>query len=276
LHFTPTLHRMENPRDLRFSSLGVTYLVVFTVLGASCALLATTWIKADSVLYGTLLWVAFLIAPTLVGQLAEPPPKINRRRSPFSRRRPPRNRPPGYAPPGFGWLLVAWLVSLVLMLAVVVGFWWTVLAYRGEQVEATVTAVRDARGTSRHLYYTLADPDGHRIPGELGQWPATAGSDNSEGRTGDRVTVVRDPEGLVDPRLPGELPGTWIIYVIGLVAYAAIAVLCILAGRPETDGYTKPSRPRRQRSQRSAAKSGATPRRKGRTSRRPANHPDKR
>jgi hypothetical protein len=263
---------MRSLRDLRLSELGVVYLAVFTALGAACALLATTWIKADSVLFGTLLWIAFLIVPTLVGQLAGPLPKGNRRRNPFSRRRPPRNRPPGHAPPGFVWLLVAWPVSLVLMLAVAVGFWSTVLTHRGEQLEATVTAVRDDRGTSRHLYYTLADPNGRRIPGELGQWPGVSASTGSEGQVGDRVTVVRDPEGLVDPRLPDELPGTWIMYVIGLVAYAAIAVLCLLAGRPETDERTKPARPRPQPAKRSAAKPGATPRRKRRRSGRPA-HP---
>jgi hypothetical protein len=114
---------------------------VFTVLGAACALLATTWIKADSVLFGTLLWIAFLIVPTLVGQLAGPLPKVNRRRNPFSRRRPPRNRPPGHAPPGFVWLLVAWPVSLVLMLAVVVGFWSTALTHRGEPVVVSSLAL---------------------------------------------------------------------------------------------------------------------------------------
>ncbi|MGC5019078.1 hypothetical protein [Micromonospora sp. DT47] len=130
-------------------------------------------------------------------------------------------------------LVAAWVVGALLMFMSAMGLSSTVLAQRGEQVEATVISLRDGTEKGRHIYYTLADPDGRRISGELGTWPgSTVGaSDNPEGRVGQSVTVIRDPKGLVDPRLPEEVDAeaTWIAW---LFFFVVTAVLCALAGRP--------------------------------------------
>ncbi|WP_186316190.1 hypothetical protein [Catellatospora sichuanensis] len=228
------------------SPLGAAYLAVFTVGGAVGALGGTTWIRSDTAAFpGTLLFGAVLMAAVLV---ASPPPRM-------------------------GLLLVAWVLSPLLMAVAAWGLWSAVLTDRGQRVEATVISLRDAKGSSRHLYYTLADPSGRPIPGELGRWPGSSigASGNPEGTVGQRVTVVRDPEGLVDPRLPEELTDAAGLWIIGPGVASVIAVLCVLAGRPVTDDRTK--RSRRRPAKRSAAKSGTRPRRKGKNGRRSSGTP---
>jgi hypothetical protein len=207
---------MRPRRGLRWlNPLGARYLAVFTVVGVLGAVCGTTWIPADSTIPGTLLWAAGLAASVLV---ASPPPRLT-------------------------WLLTAWILSGVLMAAATTGLWATVLTWRGEQVEATVVALRDGAEKGLHLYYTLDGPDGRRVPGELGRWPGSelGALDNPEGAVGQRVTVVRDAEGLVDPRLPEELSDArseWII--VGSCSWLVTAVLCMLAGRPGA-GRLRPS-----------------------------------
>jgi hypothetical protein len=216
--------------DLRLTTpLGAAYLAVFGVAGVLCALAGTTWIRADGVaLPGTLLFGGVLMAAVLV---ASPPPRM-------------------------GLVLAAWVLSPLLMFVAGQGLWSAVLAYRGERVEATVVAVRDGRESGRHLYYALAGPDGRRISGELGQWPGSSigAPANPEGTVGRLVTVVRDPDGLVDPRLPEELAGAGGAWILGPGTCATIAVLCLLAGRPVTSAGTRPSRLRRRPAGRSATK----------------------
>ncbi|MER7470794.1 hypothetical protein [Micromonospora sp. NPDC000018] len=197
-------------RDLRLvNQLGAAYLAVLTVVSAlGGALLATTWIRADMVAVpGTFLWCLALVAAALVTTPAEPP--------------------------RMGLLSLAWLLSGLLMFASAMGFYTAVLETRGKRVEAIVTQVRDGTEKGRHLYYALADPEGIRIPGELGAWPGAeiGASHNPEGEVGSRVTVIRDPEGLVDPRLPDDVDGAGAVF-IWLVVFTMTAVVCMLAGRP--------------------------------------------
>ncbi|WP_203701522.1 hypothetical protein [Asanoa iriomotensis] len=193
------------------NQLGAAYLAVLTVVSAlGGALVATAWIRADLVaVLGTFLWFVALAAAVLVTRPA-PPPRM-------------------------GLLVVAWLVSALLMFASAWGFYTAVLEARGERVEATVTQVRDGSEKGRHLYYALADPAGARIPGELGAWPGAeiGASNNPEGEVGARVTVIRDPAGLVDPRLPGDVDGPAAV-LLWLVVFVLTAVACMLAGRPPT------------------------------------------
>ncbi|QGN49732.1 DUF3592 domain-containing protein [Micromonospora sp. WMMD558] len=225
---------MQPPRGLRWvNPLGTAYLAAFTVAGAVGALAGTTWIRADIVvLPGTLLWCGALMGAVLV---SAPPPRM-------------------------GLLVMAWLVSAFLMFMAATGLWSAVLAHRGEKVDATVVALRDGGEKGRHIYYTLADPGGRRIPGELGQWPGSSigASDNPEGSVGQRVTVVQDPEGLVDPRLPEELTDSEGVWILGMVVFVVVAVLCMLAGRPEAnhDARTTPSGSPRRPAERSATKTG--------------------
>ncbi|QGN45785.1 hypothetical protein GKC29_02215 [Micromonospora sp. WMMC415] len=191
------------------NQLGAAYLAVLTVVSAlGGALVAPTWIRTDvATVPGTIVWCLALVAAVLVTAPAQPP--------------------------RMGLLCLAWLLSGLLLFASAMGLYTTVLEARGERVEATVTQVRDGTEKGRHLYYALADPEGTRIPGELGAWPGAeiGASHNPEGEVGARVTVIRDPEGLVDPRLPDDVDGPSAMF-IWLVAVTMTAVACMLAGRP--------------------------------------------
>ena len=189
--------------------LGAEYLAVLTVVSALGGVLgATTWLRADMLAVpGTILWCLALMAAVLA---LTPTP-----------------------PPRMGMLSLAWLLSGLLMFASTTGFYTAVLETRGERVEATVTHVRDGTEKGRHLYYALADPEGTRIPGELDAWPGAeiGASNNPEGEVGARVTVIRDPEGLVDPRLPDDVDGPDAVFSC-LLVFTMTAVACMLAGRP--------------------------------------------
>ncbi|MFI6785198.1 hypothetical protein [Micromonospora sp. NPDC050276] len=208
------------PRGRRFvNRLGAWYLLVFTITGAVGALAGTTWIRADNVaVLGTVVWcVALLVA----GLVVSPPPRMI-------------------------MLSVAWLISPLLMFVATGVFWSTVLTQRGERVVATVIDVRDGNEKGRHLYYTLADQYDQRIPGELGMWPGSSigASNNPEGSVGQRVVVVRDPGGLVDPRPPEEVSTGQGNLILLPIVYLVLAVLCMLAGRPRPDDDTpQPWRP---------------------------------
>lgn len=202
--------RSRGCRRRFLNPLGAVYLAVFTVSGAIGALAATTWVRADKVAVpGTVLWcVALMVA----GLVVSPPPRML-------------------------MLSVAWLVSPLLMFVAAGGLWSTVLTQRGERIVATVIDVRDGREKGRHLYYTLADQRDRRIPGELGMWPGSSigASNNPEGGIGQRVVVVRDPEGLVDPRLPEEIDTGQGYLILLPGVFVILAVLCLLAGRPLPD-----------------------------------------
>ncbi|WFE52285.1 DUF3592 domain-containing protein [Micromonospora sp. WMMD1155] len=189
------------------NSLGLTYLAVFVVTGAFAAVAGTTSIRADDVAVpGTVLWC---VALGVAGLMALPPPRMV-------------------------MLSVAWLISPILMFAAAGGLWSTVLTLRGERVVATVVDVREGDVEGRHLYYTLADQYDRRIPGELGTWPGSSvgASDNPEGAVGQRVVVLRDPKGLVDPRLPEEIATGQGALILGAGGLLLVAVFCMLAGRP--------------------------------------------
>ncbi|WP_433200984.1 hypothetical protein ACQP00_29745 [Dactylosporangium sp. CS-047395] len=183
---------------------GLRYFAVFTGAALLGAVVATAWVPPQAVVVvGTPLWIGALIAAALL-----PRPGGDLR---------------------VGLLAAAWLVAALLMFLAPALLWATVLGVRGERVEATVTAIEGATKRNRHLYYHLTDPAGTPIPGVLGRWPG----EDAEGAVGARVTVVRDPGGLVDPRLPVELDE---ILATGLLVtplvLAALAWLCGLAGRP--------------------------------------------
>ena len=198
--------RLVNP-------LGSAYLAVLTVVSAvGGALVATTWFQTETAaLLGIVLCVLGFFAVGLLTYPARPPRIVA--------------------------IALAWALSALLMFASAIGFYTAVLHARGERIEATVLRVRDSRDKGRHLYYSLADPGGSRIAGELGAWPGAknGASHNPEGEVGARVTVIRDPEGLVDPRLPDEVNGLGAAFV-WLVVFAAVAVACMFAGRAPTAG----------------------------------------
>ncbi|WFF00954.1 DUF3592 domain-containing protein [Micromonospora sp. WMMD964] len=208
------------PRGRRrfLNRLGARYLLVFGVTGAIGALAGTTWVRADAVAVpGTVVWCGALL---VAGLVVTPPPRIV-------------------------VLSAAWLVTAFLMYVATGTLWSAVLTQRGERVVATVIDVRDGSERGRHLYYTLADQHDRRIPGELGMWPGSSvgAADNPEGSVGQRVVVVRDPGGLVDPRLPEDVAtgqGSLILLpgVVGI-----LAVLCMLAGRPRPDDTPQPWNP---------------------------------
>ncbi|WP_433041212.1 hypothetical protein [Dactylosporangium sp. CS-033363] len=183
---------------------GLRYLAVFVATALLGTVVATVWVPPPAVVFvGTPLWIGALIAAALL-----PRPGGDLR---------------------VGLLAAAWLVSALLMFLAPAMLWATVLGVRGERVEATVTSIEGATKRNRHLYYHLTDPAGTPIPGVLGRWP----DENAEGTVGARVTVVRDPGGLVDPRLPAELDEIRVTApLVTPIVLAALAWLCGLAGRP--------------------------------------------
>jgi hypothetical protein len=193
------------------------YLTVFLAAAAVDAVVATTWIRPDlAPVVGTLMWAV----PVLALYVADPWPDVNARAV---------------------WLMVAWFLSAFLMFTVVWAFWASVLLQRGERVNATVTEVHD-KGNGG-VTYTLAH-DGVRIPGRLTSWPGNDDmfTDNAGGSVGDPVTVICDPEGLVDPRLPEELAeARESAPLITSLTIAVMAGLCVGAAwsrdREETPGW---------------------------------------
>ncbi|MEV4767416.1 hypothetical protein AB0J89_32750 [Micromonospora chokoriensis] len=226
--------------------LGGVYLLVFTVTEAIGAVGATTWIRSEVAGFSALLLGSVSLAVAVVVTSPGMPPHVLR-------------------------LVLAWLVSALLMLGVAEGLWSSVLHHRGERVVATVISVRDDTGRVHRLHYTLADQDNQRIPGELGRWPGnpTGASDKPEGVVGQQVTVVRDPQGLVDPRLPEELVESATGWLFWPGIFVVTAVLSMLAaGRRHDDGTTRNSG--RRRPAKRSAKTGPRPqrkRRRGRTGR---------
>jgi hypothetical protein len=179
------------------------YLSLFLAVAAVDAVVATTWIRPDlAAVVGTFLWAV----PIVVLYAADPWPDVNARAV---------------------WLMVAWVVSALLMFMVAWGFWAFVLHQRGEQVRATVAEVHESgkAGTT----YTLAH-DGRRMPGRLISWP---GDDavftvNAGGSVGEQVTVIHDPQKLVDPRLPEELAAARAETPVTIPATIAVmAGLCV-------------------------------------------------
>lgn len=184
------------------------YLAVFFVAAAFSAVAATTSIRPDvAAVVGTLTWAA----PIVVLYMARPWPHVNARAV---------------------WLMAAWLVSALLMIMMVMGFWALVLRHRGEEVLATVTEVH-GNSEKATTTYTLAHDD-VRIPGRLTTWPGNDAvfTEEARGTRGEQLTVIRDPEGLVDPRLPEEL--TTAVDTAPVMIPLTIAVmvaLCVGAAR---------------------------------------------
>ncbi|GLL04589.1 hypothetical protein [Dactylosporangium matsuzakiense] len=113
------------------------------------------------------------------------------------------------------------VAGIVLVTSTLFGVHASVLACRGETVSATVDGVDVAgRGRSRAYLYRLVDADGHRIPGYL-----TEGLEQFA--VGSRLTVVVDPDGLVQPETLSEVEDAkpiWIVNGIGLVATGFMAL----------------------------------------------------
>lgn len=99
------------------------YLLVFLVVGALDTVVATTWVRPDLVaVVGTPLWA---VGPILF-YVARPWPYVNARAF---------------------WILVAWVLSVLLMVLAAAAFWAVVLDVRGERTVATVAEVhRSSRG----------------------------------------------------------------------------------------------------------------------------------
>ncbi|SCL39853.1 hypothetical protein GA0074692_5507 [Micromonospora pallida] len=194
------------------------YLAVFLVVAALDSVVATTWIRPDlTAVVGTLLWAGSM----LVIYAIDPWPNVNGR---------------------VVWLGIAWLVSAILMLAVAEGFWAFVLHQRGQQVVASVVEVHHSdKGSTT---YTLSH-GGRRIPGRLTNWPGNDAlfTESTHGTTGDQVIVVRDLEGLVDPRLPERLAEPDEVAGNLLLAVAVLAALCIGAAWSQSRQASEKRRP---------------------------------
>jgi hypothetical protein len=167
------------PRSVVILGRAAAYLAVFVAVAALDTIVATTWVRPDVVaVVGTFLWCV----PIVVLYIASPWSDVNAR---------------------VIWLMAAWFVSVFLMGAMALGLWTFVLHQRGEQVVATVIEVH--AGQKSGTTYTLAH-DGAQIPGRLTTWPGDDAIliEDATGSLGERITVVIDPNGLVDPRLPDE------------------------------------------------------------------------
>jgi hypothetical protein len=234
------------------NSHGSEYLLVFTLAIGASLVYATTWVSGHNVLLICLIGIAAVAGiVTVAGKCG-----VSR-----------------------GLLLV-----LASMAAILTGFgasswlWSSVLNHRGVTVDATVIEVRDGNSSSRDLRYTIAGPDGQRIPGELGWWPgAVSGAPgNPEGKPGDVVVVVVDPAGLVNPRLPEELADTQGVGLMTAALFLGTASLCMLAGRPRkvvvrkkagSDGPPQRSRAKRMAAERAARRRADRKRRQARRNR---------
>jgi hypothetical protein len=130
----------------------------------------------------------------------------------------------------------AMLVAAVLLTAVFsllsgpVGVGAAVLAERGEQVAATVKSARVGKGRfGDNIHYTLAAPDGKRIPGE---WTDGRSGDDDTRAVGEPVTVVADPDGLVHPHGPDDVASAWAFWLLGAAILLPVLLLALGAGRP--------------------------------------------
>jgi hypothetical protein len=186
------------------------YLAILLTSTAMILPVATTWVRSDAdAILGTLVWSVQLMAIFLVAtQTARPPRAI---------------------PLGAAVLLNAFLMGVVAMS---VSTW--VLGGRGERCQATVVEVYDHH--SAPATYTLA-VDHVPVPGRLTGWPG-----GGTGALGDEVLVVRDPKGLVDPRLPDDLAEAveTDIKILILPIVGILAVLCLAAVSPFGRGRRSP------------------------------------
>jgi hypothetical protein len=170
------------------------YLLVFLTVAALDTVVATTWVRPDLVpVVGTLVWA---VSPILF-YVAWPWPYVNARAV---------------------WLLVAWFLSALLMFLAAAAFWAVVLDMRGERTVATVAEVHlSSRGPATYTLRRAGEP----VAGRLLSWP----EDRPAAELGDAVIVVLDPGGLVDPRLPAEVP-------TGGEALAALAAGALIVAMP--------------------------------------------
>ncbi len=96
-----------------------------------------------------------------------------------------------------------------------------VLAERGTQVEATITAVRVTSGRwGDQAHYTLKG-----IPGE---WT----DKNTKHARGSKVTVVVDPKRLVHPGSPDDVASAWLFWLVAALLFLPAALLGLAAGGP--------------------------------------------
>ncbi|WP_203838489.1 hypothetical protein [Winogradskya humida] len=191
------------------------------LLGISglAAVTAGAWIRPDlAAALGALLWSLVLIALYAAAAGARSPVR-------------------------FGWLYAVWVLSALLMGQVTTGVWAAVLSARGEEVVAT-SAVKHVSRTGDT--YTL-EAGGELIPGRLTTWP--------EGKSEvEAVVVVRDPAGLVDPRLPEELAeAREAFWPLLLILLAVIGALTAPAYWVTRDDYREFHGPRGTRRARAAA-----------------------
>ncbi|GGM44636.1 hypothetical protein ACFFX1_42820 [Dactylosporangium sucinum] len=197
------------------SRAGALFLGLFT---ASAALAVVTRVAGvatgHAVAVGAVLWVVtFILASVLLPSLGD----------------------------RYGLRFLGFLLAAALQFTVPAVLWSAVLAARGERTPATVVEVQvGPQQKVRHVYYGLVDESGRPIEGLLEQWPSAG-----EGAVGDRVVVVRDPDGLVGPRLPGEVADARVFWAVVPVLYLALVVVCMFLGRPPPPRVAAGPRPDR-------------------------------
>jgi hypothetical protein len=131
---------------------------------------------------------------------------------------------------GSGWSVVgATLAGLVFVLTASESVHATTLELRGVTVYSTVIDVSsvESRASIAHVY-KLADPAGHQIAGHLSE---TGDLLSGHRPVGDRVLVVADPDGLVDPETPGQLAGARLAWIANGVSFVVTAFMALWTAR---------------------------------------------
>ncbi len=192
-----------------WADLAIAPVYLLILLGLDLAILpvATTWVRSDAdAMAGAFVWCLQVIVVALLATHTERAPRL--------------------VPLIAAVVLNAFLMGVIAM---AVSVW--VLGDDGEQRRATVTEVFDKH--SAPATYTLA-VDGEPIPGRLDGWPG-----GGTGAIGDEVLVVRDPGGLVDPRLPDDLAEAvetdikiLILPLAGILALLCLATVWPARARP--------------------------------------------
>ncbi|MEU4160369.1 hypothetical protein [Actinoplanes sp. NPDC026670] len=177
------------------------YLLTFLAFTAMVVPVATTWVRHDvDAIPAVLILAGEVLVLRLIATESE---------------RLPRMIP----------LVAAGIVNALLMVFVAMSVqMWLLDGGRAQEIRATVAKVYD--GHSGAPFYDLEE-DGVPLPGRLTEWPG-----DGAGELGDKVTVVQDRQGLVDPLLPetywqdvADDPRVLLLPTVGILAALCLAAV---------------------------------------------------